>query len=286
MYKCIKIGGFDMDKIIVGIDFSKGSDCAIDLAIDLANKWDNQVKLVYVISTKYNSALMSDQEINDKINEVITQHKGKLHNGKLDCIIRHGRVYRELNAVAEEEKAWLIVVGSHGTSGYERNWIGKNAYRTITEAKLPVLTIRENFNFNKKLEKIVLPLDSSMETRQKVTQAIKFARAFESQVFVIGLYSSGVADVRKIIDSYVEQTEKVLTNANIKCSVAKMETENVTQTTLEFAEKINADLIMIMAEQEKTMSNLLLGSYAQQMIHHSQTPVLTIHSTELHDSAR
>lgn len=275
-----------MDTIIVGIDFSKGSDCAIDLAIDLANKWGNQIKLVYVLSTKYDSALMSDQEINNKIDEVIKRHESKLHTGKLECIIRHGRVYRELNAVAEEEKAWLIVVGSHGTSGYERNWIGKNAYRTITEATLPVLTIRENFNFNKALEKIVLPLDSSMETRQKVTYAIKFAKAFNSEVFVLGLYSSGVADVRNIVNKYVEQTEKVLVASGIKCSVSKMETENVTQTTLEFAEQISADLIMIMAEQETTMSNILLGSYAQQMIHHSQTPVLTIHSEDLHGAAR
>ena len=96
-----------MDTIIVGIDFSKGSDCAIDLAIDLANRWGNQLKLVYVLSTKYDSALMSDQEINDKINEVIKRHESKLHTGKLECIIRHGRVYRELNAVAEEENAWL-----------------------------------------------------------------------------------------------------------------------------------------------------------------------------------
>ncbi|MBO4740367.1 MAG: universal stress protein [Bacteroidales bacterium] len=275
-----------MEKIIVGIDFSKGSDCAIDLAIDLANKWENKVKLVYVMSTKYDSALMSNQEIDNKIAEVIKRHEHKLRTGKLECLIRHGRVYRELNAVAEEEKAWLIVVGSHGTSGYERNWIGKNAYRTITEATLPVLTIRENFNFNKALEKIVLPIDSSMETRQKVTQAIKFARAFNSQVYVLGLYSSGVADVRKIVDKYTEQTEKMLTGAGIKCVVAKSETENVTQTTLEFAEKISADLIMIMAEQEKTMSNILLGSYAQQMIHHSQTPVLTVHSEEVHSIAR
>ena len=275
-----------MEKIIVGIDFSQGSDCAIDLAIDLANKWENQVKLVYVMSTKYDSALMSDTEIDKKIAEVVSRHEGKLKHGKLECIKRHGRVYRELNAVAEEEKAWLIVVGSHGTSGYERNWIGKNAYRTITEATLPVLTIRENFNFNKALEKIVLPLDSSMETRQKVTQAIKFARAFNSEVYVLGLYSSGVADVRNIVDKYVDQTEKVLISNGIRCSVSRMETENVTQTTLEFAEKISADLIMIMAEQEKTMSNILLGSYAQQMIHHSLTPVLTIHSEELHSAAR
>lgn len=275
-----------MDKIIVGIDFSKGSDCAIDLAIDLANKWENQVKLVYVMSTKYDSALMSDTEIEQKIAEVVSRHENKLLHGKLECIIRHGRVYRELNAVAEEEDAWLIVVGSHGTSGYERNWIGKNAYRTITEATLPVLTIRENFNFNKALEKIVLPLDSTLETRQKVTQAIKFARAFNSEVFVLGLYSSELTDVRNIVKKYVDQTEKVLTSNGIRCSVSYMETENVTQTTLEFAESINADLIMIMAEQEKTMSNLLLGSYAQQMIHHSQTPVLTIHSEELHSAAR
>lgn len=275
-----------MDTIIVGIDFSKGSDCAIDLAIDLANKWHNQVKLVYVASTKYDTAMLPKEEVDAKIRDCVERHEGKLHSGKLESIVRQGRVYNVLNEVAKEEGAWLLVVGSHGTSGYERNWIGKNAYRTITEAEIPVLTVRENFNFNKALEKIILPLDSSAETRQKVNYAVKFAQAFGSHVCVLGMYRTGISDVRRIIDGYVEQTQKVLANAGVSCSVTKIDAENITQSTLEYCEKVGGDLIMIMAEQEKTFSNILLGSYAQQMIHHSLTPVLTIHNQELHSAAR
>lgn len=275
-----------MDTIVVGIDFSKGSDCAIDLAIDLANKWHNKVKLVYVTSTKYDTAILPKEEIETKIQDCLKKHEGKLHSGKLEVMVRKGRVYNVLNEVAKEEKAWLLLVGSHGTSGYERNWIGKNAYRTITEAEIPVLTIRENFNFNKALEKIILPIDSSAETRQKVGYALKFAQAFGSHICILGLYRSEISDVRKIVDGYVAQTQTVLTNAGVKCSVAKVDADNITQSTLDYCEKVGGDLIMIMAEQEKTFSNILLGSYAQQMIHHSLTPVLTIHNQELHSAAR
>ena len=43
-----------MKKIIVGIDFSRGSECAIELAIDMDNKIKNSIKLVYVKSNTEN----------------------------------------------------------------------------------------------------------------------------------------------------------------------------------------------------------------------------------------
>ena len=52
--------------------------------------------------------------------------------------------------------------------------------------------------------------------------------------------------------------------------------DNVTVDTLAYAETVNADMIAIMTEQESTFSNLLMGSFAQQMITQSRIPVLTV----------
>jgi hypothetical protein len=43
-------------------------------------------------------------------------------------------------------------------------------------------------------------------------------------------------------------------------------------------------MISIMTEQEKSTSNLWLGPYAQQMVHHSPIPVLSIHAAEINIS--
>ena len=52
--------------------------------------------------------------------------------------------------------------------------------------------------------------------------------------------------------------------------------KNVTTATLEYAEEVGADLIAIMTEQEKSLTSLFLGTYAQQMINESKIPVLTV----------
>jgi hypothetical protein len=50
---------------------------------------------------------------------------------------------------------------------------------------------------------------------------------------------------------------------------------NLTDLTLDYSRSINADLISIMTEQEKSASNLLLGNFAHQMINKAFIPVLS-----------
>ena len=133
-----------MSKVIVGFDFSKGSAYAVDLAIDVANKFQQDLCLVYVKE--------KDQDEGPIREEIERRNAGVAHllNGiKMDYVIREGKVSRELCEQAREDNAFLIVVGTHGMSGFEKNWIGRNTYRTIAEAPAPVLTIREDFNIHK-----------------------------------------------------------------------------------------------------------------------------------------
>ena len=88
------------------------------------------------------------------------------------------------------------------------------------------------------------------------------------------------------MDKYIEQVEKYLTNFDIPYTVEKTACENITTATLEYADSIKADMVVTMTEQEKSFSNLVIGSYAQQMIHHSMIPVLTIRPEEINSASR
>ena len=259
-----------MSKVIVGFDFSKGSAYAVDLAIDVANKFQQDLCLVYVKE--------KDQD-EGPIREVIERRNaGVAHllNGiKMDYVIREGKVSRELCEQAREDNAFLIVVGTHGMSGFEKNWIGRNTYRTIAEAPAPVLTIREDFNIHKSLERIVVPIDNSPDTRQKLAAAANFAKAFDSELHILGLYTSENKSIRAIVDAYVNQVDNYLVKAEVKHVVKFVDVpKNLTVTTLEYADSIDADMIVIMTEQESSLTSFLLGNYAQQMLTLSRRPVL------------
>lgn len=266
-----------MGKIIVGFDFSSGSAYAVDLSIDIANRWHDDIRLVYVKGTEEDETPIRA--------EIERRNAGVAHllkGIKLEYTIRQGNVAQQLAQQAEEDQADLIVVGTTGMSGLQTNWIGVNTYRTIAESTVPVLTIREDFDFNKKLEKIIVPLDSTPETRQKVPVAAKFAQVFGSEIVIVGLYTSSSNDIHSMVNSYVSQVQNYLENEGVGYSTKLIEVpKNLTLSTLEYADEIDADMIVIMTEQEKSITSFLLGSYAQQMLHLSKRPILTIRPEEV-----
>lgn len=271
-----------MNNIIVGFDFSTGSANAVDLTIDLANRWQSDIRLVYVKEKSEDEAPIRA--------EIERRNAGVAHllkGVKLEYVIREGKVSEQLAAQAEEDEALMIVVGTHGMSGFESNWIGKNTYRTITDSPVPVLSVREDFNFKKDLERIVVPLDSTTDTRQKVPFAARMAKTFGSEIHLLGLNTSDSKDIKSLVKGYVNQVENFLDKYNVKHVTEFVDArKNLTVATLEYADRINADLIVIMTEQEKAFTSWLMGNYAQQMLHLSNHPILSIRPEQVSSQAR
>ena len=162
-------------------------------------------------------------------------------------------------------------------SGAKKGILGRNSYKTIEQSPVPVLIVREDFNINKDLETIVVPIDSSDDTRQKAGQAAMFARTFGSTIHLLGLYTTTTHDIRMLVNNYINMVERFFDNAGVKYKTVFLDVDkNVTQTTLDYAASVNADMIAIMTEQEKSLTSLILGTYAQQMINQSTIPVLTV----------
>lgn len=271
-----------MSTVLVGFDFSTGSAYAVDLAIDIANRMQMDLMLVYV-KTKDEDETPIRAEIERRNAGVAHLLKGI----KMDYVIREGKVSQELCAQAKDCDAQLIIVGTHGMSGFEKNWIGRNTYRTIAESDVPVLTIREDFNFKKSLERIVVPIDNSSDTRQKVPVAAKFAKLFDSELHILGLYTSDNTSIRGIVDGYVRMVDTYLEKAEVKhvCNCVNVP-KNLTVTTLEYADSVDADMIVIMTEQESSLTSFLLGNYAQQMLTLSHRPVLSVRPEQVNSVSK
>lgn len=266
-----------MKKVVVGFDFSSGSAYAVDLAIDIANRWQTDICLVYVKEKDED-----ETPIRAEIEQRIAAVGHLLHGIRLDYVIRAGSPADQLVAQSVESDAQLLIVGTHGMSGLKTNMLGRNSFKTIERSPVPVLVVREGFNFNKNLETIVVPIDSSEDTRQKVAVASHFAKTFGSTIHLVGLYTSTVGDVRRIVDGYLNMVARFLDKAEVKYLVERLDVEkNVTVTTLDYANRIHADLIAIMTEQESNLTSLILGTYAQQILNQSTIPILTVRPTQV-----
>jgi len=272
-----------MKEIVVGIDFSKGAMNALNYAILLANGIDANITMVWVDkpgsadSVFDNTGGSHRKEVHRRFEEIIKKYGKDLKKGELRYKIRSGKVYEEIGNQAKYNDAQFIISGTHGISGFEEIWIGSNANRIVSASPCPVITLRQGYVIKKKISKIVLPIDSTLETRQKAPYVADIAKAFKAEVLVLGLAISSVATIKRRVENYSKQMIEYFDSMGIKNSYHEVKATNVTSETLKFAEDNNADLICIMTEQETAAANILLGPYAQQMVNHSPIPVLSVH---------
>jgi nucleotide-binding universal stress UspA family protein len=277
-----------MKTILVAIDFSKNAIHALTYALLYANRLKTNIHLIWVDNT------ISDEIVTDTIEgelrrekkaymqKIIDDYQPKLAHGKIEMIFRKGRIYQEVTKAAREIKAEMIFAGTHGVSGYEQYWIGSNAYRIMTQAPCPVVTIRNDFQFDNSLKNILLPLDIALETRQKLPFACNLAKSFGAVIHLLEVYNTPIKVIRKRIDQFGQEASKNLNKEKVEFVLDKIEADNVAASILDYSKSKNIDLIMMMTDQGTTTANKYLGPYAQQLINNATIPVLSLRAKEYH----
>ncbi len=272
-----------MKTIIVPIDFSSDSINALEHAIKISNKIDASIRMIHVQKSNnfkvpkffvdFNK--MYSNDVNDYFKILTDKYTSKITN-KLDYVLRKGKVYKEVIEQTNKDNAYMIICGTHGISGFEEFWIGSNAYRIVSNAECPVLTIRNGY-LRKSIKKIILPIDMTRESRQKTKFTVEFAKYFNAEIHVVSVKETNTPAVVERIEKYVTQTTEYIKEKGIKCINDSLFGSNITESTIEYAISVDADLISIMTEQVSSTKNLWLGKYAQQMVNHSPIPILSNH---------
>lgn len=272
-----------MKNIIAAIDFSDCSVNALEQAVSIARHGNFDVHMVWVNNPRITRVTIYSEAASDLIDEVksqfhklIEKYKPQLQGNDIDYVIREGKVYREIIDEAKEMDSLCIIMGTHGASGFEQFWIGSNANRLISVSPVPVITLRAGFRIGKEIRTIVLPIDSTMDTRQKVPFTSFVAGIYGAEVHVLSLYSSTIKAIQQRVDDYSKQVIKFFNEEQVTTKHKVIHADNITTAIIEYAKEVDANLISIMTEQETSPINLLLGPYAQQMVHHSPFPVLSI----------
>lgn len=276
-----------MSHILVPIDFSKDSINALEHGIVMARKLECDIRLIHVKrkNADYNASFnLNDFDevlisgIEDNFENLIDTYRNDI-SGEIDYRIREGRIYNEICNQAKYGDAEMIIMGTHGVSGFEERWVGSNAFRIVSHSPCPVLTIRYNFP-KRAIKKIILPIDSSLDTRQKVPFVAHLAVIFKAEVHVIDVRDNNKSATRKILDEYVSQVLSYLKRRKIKCFRDSLKGRNLTDIIIEYALLCDADMIAIMNEHNERTKHIWIGPLAQQMVNHSPIPVISFQSKD------
>lgn len=269
--------------ILVTYDFTDQADCAINHASYIAKKTGADVGLVHIINNETKSKFTSGSaSVEDVVMHNLNKVCEKNYNEtgvKTISIIREGSIFTTIAEIAEESHAKLIVLGTHGVRGMQ-HVLGAFALRVVTSSPAPVIIVQsKNINENG-YKRIVLPIDESVETKQKANQAVLIAKENNSEVHIFQKFEK---------DEYLKI--KVTGNANFVKNELLAEGINVidhheddggksySKEVLRYAASINADLIMITTKKEKEISDIFIGDEDVKIVNNdSQIPVLCVNA--------
>jgi nucleotide-binding universal stress UspA family protein len=272
-----------MKDIVVAIDFSKGSIHALEYAIELANQTHANVSMVWVDIVSGNEISIANEskelrnEAKANFDELLTEYKDKLLHGKLVAKVRKGRVYQELSNFVKQNDCSLLIVGAHGSSGFEEFWIGTNAFRIVSSCASPVITVKYNYEIQRGFRKILLPVYHTAQTLHKVAFTADLARATGADINVLALNTSGLKSLQRVLDSNVLKVEKHLNEKGVNFIVDSIKSENIAVDIIQHAKLVDADLLAIMTDVNDHANSILLGPFAQQLVNYSPIPVLSLH---------
>ncbi len=275
-----------MTNFIVPVDFSIDSLKGLEWAILFSQKKTVNIQLVYVLSNSTNfqpSVVEQEHKYAQKeFKKLMEEYEPKLgKNSKIRFIIKKGKVYREIVNQVNSYRNAVVSASTHGASGFEELFIGSNALKIIAATEQPVFTLRRPIP--QKITKIVLPIKLHPATRQKATIAAEIAEIFGAELHVITISTSKNKKDLERLESYAKQVEGYFKARELKTVMKTIVGDSLPILTCNYAEAVDAELTIIMSSAVDKW-NVMLGSYAQQMVNKSSTPLLNITPKEKHIS--
>jgi nucleotide-binding universal stress UspA family protein len=286
--------GNEKKLIIVPIDFGDQSLIALKQSFNLASLTNSELLLVNVIDDdtlkSFSDILSKDQNferqlISDTSKKLKELGEQVLNDTgiKVNTEVKVGKVYEEIVHLASETKASLIVMGTQGPIGLKKRFLGSNASRVVRAAECPVITIKGK-NHRPGCKNILLPLDLTKETKEKVNEAIELAKLFKSVIHIVTIVESNDEFIMNRLTRQMEQVKIFVENEGIACTTEFADGSDVAGEVIKTAQRVDADLIMVMTQKEVGWVNLFLAPAAQDIINLSEIPVLAIRPIKRKDT--
>jgi nucleotide-binding universal stress UspA family protein len=275
-------------KVLIALDFEEQSLIALEQGLNLSKLINAEVTLLHVIEdggilSKHLSVLQYEgirKDVDARLNEQVKRIGAEYKGLAVTSLVAKGRVYEKIAEVAEMLNAEFIVMGCHASgTGLKGRFIGSNALHVVRASNCPVLTIKGKHH-RTGCKNIVLPLDLTKETREKVGRAIEIARLYDAAVRVVSVIFTKDEFIVNRLTRQLSQVKSYLEKAGIECTAEIIKgikgEESLADCIVDYSGKVDGDLLLIMTQQEVDFTDFFIGSSAQEIILRADMPVLSI----------
>lgn len=270
--------------ILVPTDFSKCSVSAVKVAAQLAKKLHATVHLLHVVETPvvaYDAGMVDFESLPQALfmKEMAEENmKSLLKESFLQGVsvksnIEYDAIYTRIDQYVEKHGINLIVMGSHGASGFNEIVLGSNAERIVRYSSCPVLTIKHDYpNFD--VKNIVVASDFNNEANEMFKGFKQFTSLFNAKLHLLRVNTpvafETTPESKTKMQKFVERNQ--LENYSLTIYNDQTEEDGI----LNFADEINADLLLIGTHGRTGFAHLIKGSLTEDLLNHANRAVLSI----------
>lgn len=275
-----------MKTIIVPIDFSDHSTYALKAASQIAKKQNARILAIHMLDIQSDHFNESTSYIQEKTAFLLQLAKKRfnaflkkdyLEGLEVVPVIKHFKVFGEINDLAKKENADLIIMGSHGASGLKELFLGSNTEKVIRFSEVPVLVIKndiQDFNF----DNVIYATDFSHETIDAYVRVRSITEGFNGKLHVVYVNTpyedfKTTPEMEKVAADFFGIADGDIANMEHTTFVSD---RSVEKGILNFANAVGADLIAMSTHARKGLSHFFKGSLSEDVANHASLPILTV----------
>jgi nucleotide-binding universal stress UspA family protein len=259
----------DSKTIIVPWDFSEVAEYALEHAERIARTLNKRIELLHIV--KKSTDL---EEAKESMVRVTTEALVK-YGIKPEFTILEGSIFSRISNYASDTKANMVIMGTHGISGIQK-MTGSYALRVLLGSKVPFIVVQDRPRTEEKFSNIVFPIDFKGENKEKLFWAIYLGKYFNSKVH---LFKYPVTDplLLKKVTINLNFALRFLIQHGLEYEIHTASKGDFEKETLNLAQKINADLILIVTTKNLSIFDFLFGTREQYIIANSaKIPVMVV----------
>ena len=273
-----------MKKILVPTDFSDTAEHALKIAAKLAKKHNSEIYLLHMLELPLQLidpvAGSSSQNLPESIFFMKLAHqrfaklmeRPYLKDIKVHETVMFHQAFEGIMEVSEQYSCDIIIMGSHGASGFKEMFIGSNTEKVVRSSTIPVLVIK-NEHEDFEVENFIFATDADSSNKHTFKNAYNFAKFLEAKFHLLFINTPNnfitSPEIRERIDNFVSGTEVKNYELHI-CNDVSVE-----KGILNFATKKEKVLIGISTHGRKGLAHFFNGSISEDLVNHAKMPVVT-----------
>jgi nucleotide-binding universal stress UspA family protein len=277
--------------VLCPVDFSPFSDVAIRYAAAFAKQSDSKLITLHCIPDFSRVTGFPDivgptgvpESVKTAASGRLSELTAKYASVEVTRLISVGHPADIILQTAGSARSDLIVMGTHGRSGFERLLLGSVTYKVLQKSQTPVLVvgkttrhfIQPGLEHPMKIDRILCAVDLDQGTEEITGMALDLARTFQSKLYVLHVLGKhettpktlAMQKLEMVVDAYKEDWCKV---------EHVVETGSTAERILNTVEEKSANLIVMGHHARGPIADVMMGSNTMKIVTLSSCPVLVM----------